>query len=618
MSNLTKEQQLKMYQSKAPKELVESMEGLIEGLSDYVDIMREPSAIYENKILPIVTDMVMESVQGVLPNDDYENGAVVYLESMTEDETERPVAMEMADLHQHNLRQLMENSGSEFRTAHPNQRGLNELTPFDAFLPFVIIRSYLPLVAKDVVPYITPKQPFIRIKEQYKYIVTKDNQRFLRPDVYRDYDTVSDILASAKGKEVIQDWLPAGTEVKDEGAFDYEADGKKFTLPKDGVKITNYDILAESGGIRNIGDALDIDVHIKGARGQVTNKAGKTYMVESVGLEAYPDITSTRPQRSVSARIKYPVKDSDGNIESYVEDTLYGDYNHTTESFNVISLTGVTKQIQFGGHLSNKNNMEYISYSNEFNVYTHPIEEGFSSNVPITVQDMQLYNETSSLDIIANSINEMTEMFTELEDTSVFKVLDDEREKWEGVKEHPFIHFQKGPVVFRKEVSVAYGANRLLKRNQFVQDEIQYALSRFIGEVRDTCQNEPFRIVMYAHPNICSLFVGDNIDWKITPGTSIAEGIRSDYNMGIYTANGDSIRLVSSLKFRESDGIRFLVFPVNEENFLTWKHFKYSLYFDRDHRIKEMPNNPNILGISRFKTKSYVPLQGTLVIKDYK
>ena len=57
--------------------------------------------------------------------------------------------------------------------------------------------------------------------------------------------------------------------------------------------------------------------------------------------------------------------------------------------------------------------------------------------------------------------------------------------------------------------------------------------------------------------------------------------------------------------------------PINEQNFLSWKHFKRALYFDRDHRVSEMPNNPNIMCVATFHTQDYVPLSFQLKIKNY-
>jgi hypothetical protein len=156
-----------------------------------------------------------------------------------------------------------------------------------------------------------------------------------------------------------------------------------------------------------------------------------------------------------------------------------------------------------------------------------------------------------------------------------------------------------------------------MKRFEFVQDRLSADLRLCVNDLRTTCQNEPFRLVAYAHPNIASLLVGQNVDWKITTGTTVSDGIRSDYNMGIITVNGDSIRLITSMKFKEADGIRGLAFPVNEQNFLTWKHFKRSLYFDRDHRIAQMPNNPNVMCLSTFHTQSYVPMGFQLKVEGY-
>lgn len=607
---------LKMHEQSAPKELIASMENLCTALEDLVDVKRNPSQLFSSEMIPIVSGLVMEGVTEGIRNMEYEDDAVVFMESQSEeDEESKPVSI--TEAHIANLTSLMENSGSEYRIA--NERNLNEITPFDAFLPFTIVRSYLPLVGKDILPYVVPKVPFIRIKEKYKYIVTKDNKSYLRPDVYNDPDAINDILKSAKGRAVTKAWFPAGTVVEGNGDFDYMEGTVKYKAPTEGVRVT-VDVLGESGGITEIGDALDIDVHVEGARAVVQNKAGETQVIEAHHLEAYPDITSYSPQRSINAVIKYAVKDAEGNVESIIEDRIQGMYNHRTSTFEVMSFKGITKQICFGGHLSNKNNTEYISYRNEYNSYEHPIPEGFNMAVPLTLEDEQLYKETSSISIIADAVSECTEIFTNAEDMSMLYKFNQEFNNWNGVSgaEHPFVHFQNGPVVFDKEVDVAYTNGQLLKRNQYVQDAVQYALSRLVGEVRITCANDPFKIVLFCHPNTASLFVGDNIDWKITPGTAVAEGIRSDYNMGIYTANGDTMRLVASQKFKEEDGVRGIILPVNETNFLSWKQFKYSLIFSKDYKVSEMQNNPAVRGLSRFHTQSYVPLQLRLKIKNYK
>ena len=280
---------------------------------------------------------------------------------------------------------------------------------------------------------------------------------------------------------------------------------------------------------------------------------------------------------------------------------------------------GFVNQVQFAGHLSNKNNTEYLSFTNEYGVEQHPIPEGYKSNVPITPEDMQLFNETASIDIVATAMSEMTEIFTQLEDGEIINKIDEEFIRWQGKgkDEHPF-QYVFGPVVFEKEVDVKHDSTRLLKRYEVVQDEINYALRAFIGDMRDSLKNEPFRLVAFAHPNTASLFVGNNVNWKITPDASGLEGTRMDYKMGVYTSNGDSFRIITSQKIKEADGVRFLIFPVNEQNFLSWKHFKYSMYFDRDHRNAQMQLVPNIMGYSRFHTHSYTPLQGKLYIRNYK
>ena len=626
---LTSQQRLNMYKRETPEELVSSMESFVNKMSGYSDILRDPMSLYGKDMADSVTAFTMEAVENSnalqkFGDSAYEEGAQVFLESMTEDEDEVAEAVGMSDLHRHNIKQLLENSAVSMRTAAGNQRNIGELTPYDAFLPFAIVRTYLPLVGKDLVPYIVPKQHFIRIKQQFKYIVTKDNQQYLEPYVYSDYDATLDILESAKGARITDKWYPktAVEETQDdsEKMFEETDDGqvKKYKFTTTPFKVEEVDLLGESGGQREIGDTLDIDVQIEAARAEVTNSKGKKYMVTVEGLQAFLDTTAISPKNQLGHKVVFPVKGENGEIERYVEDQLMATYDPYTNRVNVVSLHGFVKQVRFGGHLSNKNNMEYISFHDEYESWQHPIPEGYRSNMPITVEDMRLYNETASIDIIAWGINRMTEIFSNLEDTSIVANIAKETNKWIGVNDHPFKRFGKGRIFVTRTVDVAFEQNNpFMKRASYVQDRVAAELNATIRDLRTTCQNEPFRLVAYCHPNIASLFVGDNVDWTIKQGDSLMSGIRSDYNMGVTTQDGNALRIITSMKFKEEDGIRGLVFPVNEHNFLTWKHFKRALYFDRDHRIQQMPNNPNIMCVATFKTQSYVPMGFRIKITGY-
>ena len=620
MNSMSREEILKFHQSHSPKDLIGMFEGLRQKLWDVVDIKDNPSYMFKPEVIDIVTEFVTENYQSVIESVDYGNETQV-VESFTDNGND--VVLPVNQVHVNNLKQLLENSATEVRAANANQFNLNQLTPFDAFLPFVIVRSYLPLIGKDLMPTITPPQPFIRIKQMYKYIVTKDNTKHLRPDIYSNSAAAKAILDTAKGPRVTDAWYPAGTEVQGvDGAapdtYDYIQGGRYFTVPEDAMKAQSINVLEESGGLVQVGDALDIDVCVDGIRAVVTATDGTTTVVTQTGYAAYPDLTSITPQRSVSFEVKIPVKNASGKVESYVKDRILGDFNAATNTFNLVSMYGYVKQIQFNGHMSNKNNTEYLSFTNEYGVEQHPIPEGYTSNVPITHQDMQLYNETASIDIVANAMSEMTEIFTQLEDNETINKIDEDFVRWQGkgADEHPFQHMF-GPVVFERTVDVRHDSTRLLKRYEVVQDEINNAVRAFVGEIRNTMQNEPFRLVAFCHPNVAALFVGNNVDWKITQGATGMDGVRMDYSMGVYTSSGESFRVITSMKIKEADGIRFLVFPVNEQNFKSWAHYKYSMFFDRDHRNAQMPLVPNIMGYSRFYTHSYTPLQGKLYIENY-
>ena len=634
---MSKMQILNKYKQDAPEELVANMESFMHRMSGYADIIRDPMSLYTQAAAPTTVQLAMEALensQGLQKFGDgsYEPNAQVFLESVCEDERdvedEVHEAVGMGELHRGNIQRLLENSAVEMRTAPGNMRNLGELTPYDAFLPFAIIRTYLPLIGKDLLPYIVPKQHFIRIKEQNKYIVTKDGSKHLEPDVYQDYDAVEDILNSAKGKRITNAWYPEdAVEKQADGADISDAD---FTVIEDGkqvgyimksgtqFRVEELDLLGESGGAREIGDTLDINICIDGIRAMVTNAAGTSYMVEITGLQHYLDVTSISPKNQLGGKVRIPVKSDDGKtVERFMEDTLMATYDPATCRVSVVSMSGLVKQVHFGGNMSNKNNTEYISFTDEYDAWEHPIPEGFRSNMPITVEDMRLYQDTASIDIIAYGINRMTEMFTNLEDTSIVGTIRKETEKWRGVDHHPFQHF-KGRVFISRPINVKYQEkNPFMKKAEYVQDLVSNELSAILRQMRTTCNAEPFRVVAYCHPNVASLFVGDKVDWKINEGDSLSGGIRSDYNMGIITQDGHHIRLLTSMKFKEEGGVRGLGFPINEQNFLSWKHFKRALYFDRDHRIQQMPNNPNIMCVATFHTHVYVPLSFQLIIKDY-
>lgn len=627
-NSLTRSQAQMMYSNERTRDILESLNGLQEAVST-VDLNLNPEAVYQKEYWPLIENYVTsgleESLTQTMGTED--NKEYVFMEGLTEDDNEVPTQMETVQAHMHNVRQLLENSLTDGRVGSANLKNLNELTPLDAFIPLLIVRSYLPMCGKDLMPYVVPKMKFIRFKELQKWIVTKDGSKYRRPDVYTNVVAVDQIIDSGKGRKVSDLWYPLGedTDTAVEGSTYTEMtdEGEKIrTIPTDKLSMVGLDLLEESGGNRNIGDALSEDVYVSAARAIVTASDNKEYVVEAEDLAIYYDVTSYTPQRSISGEIKYVLhmepaaEGEEPKTEEFV-DRIYGSYDAEAATFELVSARGYTKQIKFGGNLSNKNNMEYISFKNDFKTYQHVIPDGIRSNFPITYEDTQLYRETGNIDIIANAVADMNEIFIQLEDTSIVGKVQECWKKFENKTDHSCYRFEGKRVAWRKEVDLERDASRHFKNLEYIQDELQYALSREIAAIRTTTGAEPFKVHLACHPNVASLFVGDNFSWKVQPGAAIADNIRSDYYMGIYTAQGDSMRVVATQKFAEEDGIVILVQPVNEENFMTWKHFKRAMFFDKNHRISEMPNNPNIMGVATFHTHPYIPFQVRLIPKNY-
>lgn len=625
-ATLTLSQARSMYANQKSKDILEAYDGLQEALS-VIDLKLNPDAVFDKQYYPLIENYVTSGIEEKLNQTlgGKDNNELVFMEGLTEDNDEVATPMETVQAHMHNIRQLLENSLLDGRQPSANLKNINELTPLDAFIPLLIVRSYLPMCGKDLIPYVVPKMKFIRFKELQKWIVTKDGTKHRRPDVYADVEAVDEIINSGKGRKVSDLWYPIGADAATDAAagttYVETVDGveKKRAIPTDKLSISDLDLLEASGGNRNIGDALSEDVYISAARGVVTASDNKQYTVEVEDLAIYYDVTSYTPQRSISGEIKYVLHTGTGDTAKTEEfvDRIYGSYNAEAATFELVSARGFTKQVKFGGNLSNKNNMEYIQFSNSFNTYQHVIPDGIRSNFPITYEDTQLYRETGNIDIVANAVADMNEIFVQLEDTSIVGKIQECWKKFENKTDHNCYRFEGQRVAWRKEVDLKRDANRHFKNLDYIQDELQYALSREIAAIRTVCAAEPFKVHLACHPNVASLFVGDTFSWKVSPGASIADNIRSDYYMGIYTAQGDSMRVVATQKFKEEDGIVILVQPVNEDNFMTWKHFKRAMFFDKNHRIVEMPNNPNIMGVATFHTHPYIPFQVRLIPKNY-
>lgn len=616
-----------MYSTTKNKDLVAAYEGLVQSLSGLVDIKSNPSAVFESEYRELIKNYVMDGVAESLAANEVtcanDNTIVMETYGAAEDSPSTYESMTLTEGHIHNMEQMLENSLIDGKTPAANLRSLNELTPLDAFIPILIKRSYLPLCGRELVPYIVPQTSFVRMKELRKWIVTKDGKQYLRPDVYNNMDAVRDIIAAGKGRPVTSKWYPEGEEVAGGDPETLEAtqyvddENVVRTIPTDNLQMKDFDLLEASDGNRNLGDALSPDVYINAARGIVTLKDGTKKCVEVSDLNIYYDLASYTPQRSISAIIKYEVHEENKEPEVF-EDKIYGEYDDEKCSFDLVSLGGFTKQVQFGGNLSNKNNSEYIMFKNNFKTYQHVIPDGIRSNFPITYEDTKMYKDTANIDIVANAVNEMNEIFINLEDSSVIAKFDLSYKAYLDRMDHGCYRFEGRKITWQKEVNFDLGAARFFKKYELIQDDMQFALENVIREIRTVCGNENFKIRLGCHPNIASLFVGENHDWKIQPGTAVAENIRVDYNMGIYTANGSTMRLVATQKFKEEDGIRIFAFPSNEENFMTWKHFKRALYFDKNHHIAEMPNNPNIMGVATFYTHAYIPFQVKLIPKNYR
>lgn len=466
------------------------------------------------------------------------------------------------------LQQLMENSRLEI---------LRE--SFDPAMTSPVVGLTLPILkksfieghSKDIIPVEVPDKPVVKVAMERKFLVDGNGGKHYLPEVFYD-ERYKKIMAQGRGVKVNSEWSTA--------------------LP-----LHEYDILTKSGGSMAKRDSLAYDFGIQAVKLQVGSNQKEVEVDITASLENQHTFTAT-----VSA-----VND---DTKEVVEDLIFGQVDFYTGRVSVASSKGLVKSVQFKGHLSNINNERTVEISRERKIFDWNIPDGVRINTGLTLERIKDTGALLNIDLTAEAIADMAQVLAQTEDSDTLSYLNAEYDKWKG--KTGILGYEEG---FTREAWFTCEApgNKMITTSEWIGSELKYYLNRFIDEMKVLLRNPDIMFVIYGHPNNVTL-IQDDVNWIIDNDTTMG-GVQLDYRFGVMTKNQNRIRVLSTLKCPRERGLRVVAYPLTQE-IITFKQLKYSLTIDNGYRNPNTPLTPNIMGTSRYLTKSLLPVQGEFRLED--
>lgn len=470
------------------------------------------------------------------------------------------------------LEQLFENSALEI----VRESSVAQLAPIVGISLPILKKNFIEGHSKDIVMTEIPTTPIVKVAFERKFLKDKHGNKHYIPEIFYndDYKNVVDLT---KGNAVSADWYPADTD----------------TLP-----IQDLPILTLSGGSLETRDSLAYDFCIQAVKIEVPNADGDDVELMTVeGLSIQPDFGSNS---SFTYRIKVTAPNG-----SKVEDILVGQVDSYRGLVSVASTGGKVKKVQFGGHLSNENNINTVELDREREVKEWKIPDGQRINTGLTVEKIKDYKALFNIDITTEVIADMSTVLTQFEDSSILSFLDDSLARWKGKTNLPF-GYTDG-FVESSEFSCTPPSNVFVTVSSWIGSELKFYMNRLIDKLKGKLKTQDIMFVVYGNPNNITL-IQDDVKWVIDEDSKVG-GIQLDYKFGVMTTNKNRVHVVSTLKIPESKGIRIVAYPLTKET-ITFKHYKYSLNIENLYRNPYNTLVPNVMGTSRYLTTEVLPVQG--------
>ena len=462
--------------------------------------------------------------------------------------------------------QLFENTQHEI--VRENTGTLNPIVGFT--LP-ILKKSFLECHAKDIVMTEVAPSPIIKMAFERKFLKNKDGEKFYLPEIFYG-NKWEEVMPQAMGKPVTDEF---------------------YTVP--GFEI---DVLGDSGGSLAMRDTLSTNFVINAVKMDVN---GEEVVVEGLAIT---------PDKGTQGTFSYKVK-AENKAGDVGEDLISGRLDYYTGKITVSAANNLITEVQFGGNLSNQNNYESLEFDREREPMTWEIPEGARFNTGMKLERLRDTQALTSIDLMAETISDMSETMNQYEDSSILKFMDNSYNVWKTRTAQPF-GYDKG-FTNAYQFDFIPPTNTFLPTSQWTQD-LKWYLNRQMDQLKSILRTDKIMFVIYGNPALITLFQ-DEVRWVVDDNSSIG-GVQLEYRFGVMTKTKSRVHVVSTMKAPEEMGLRIVAYPTTKEH-ITFKHLKYSINISNEYRNPLTPNIPNIMGTSRFLTKEVTPVQGSMTFKNH-
>lgn len=311
----------------------------------------------------------------------------------------------------------------------------------------------------------------------------------------------------------------------------------------------------------------------------------------------------------------------------HVQDTLSGQVNFKDGTISMSSASGQVTGVVFSGYLSNEKNLRNISVREKRDILRFTIEDGARWNMPFSIEEIDDAAALLDINYYNRMVDEIVRTQEMMECMTVIKFLNDEFEKFNGVK---------GDMYKLESLANTYTVD-LQAPNNFAGDPfnymtraIQFKLKAIIHQITELTKLEGLSFVIVGNPMACQLLAAFT-EWKSTQGTSIG-GIEVNNSYGFATDMGANIRVVATNLYDayttdkvESTSQRELIlhiygYPTDAEH-ISFRHLKYTshLFTSQSQTAYQSTNAPGgayniVTATSRFHSLAVQGIQADLIM----
>ena len=454
----------------------------------------------------------------------------------------------------------------------------------------VLVKQQLKLATKDIMQTEVTKTPIVKKHIEQTYVVDpKTQKRWKYPQCFFT-DEFKEIYAAGKG-------LP----IKD----------TKVSLP-----AYDFDVIGECTDGDKLKDDFTIDLRIE--------KVYVTVDGEEILLPLeQPMRINTSDNTWLGGKIDTTVTNAAGESVA-VKDIVMGVADFVEKTCTLNSAAGVVTAVVFSGYLSNEKNERAVTFDYAREEREWKIEDGMRADVPYSLEELEDTKALMDIDLYKKTYNNLSDILTQMEDSTVLAWLDEQFEKYDGVELDPL---QWNSFITKDVFDCDSTSITTALPNEFIEKMLKFKIDRLLNDIADKAKMDDFTFVIYGNPRYISLFNGA-VNWVTRPGSS-SNGVKLDYGYGIMTSGDIKVQVVSTKKVNATydqeektyNGIRIIPYPLSQEQF-TFKHYKYTTHIlTSQNSAYRSPNLPGgsytyLVGTSRYTNAAIQGIQGQVKLAN--